>query len=75
MGSWFTDPFVSRGKPGAVNAKTVINYAEKNLQADLSVGQLAEVANLSPRQFSRASKGNCRPPCSADFRSSLTQLW
>jgi transcriptional regulator GlxA family with amidase domain len=29
-------------------------YAKKNLHRKLSVAQLAEVANLSPRQFTRA---------------------
>jgi transcriptional regulator GlxA family with amidase domain len=33
--------------------QNAIAYAEKNLRAPLSVEKLAEVANLSPRQFSR----------------------
>ena len=31
-----------------------MSYARRNLKTALSVEQLAEVANLSPRQFSRA---------------------
>jgi transcriptional regulator GlxA family with amidase domain len=34
--------------------QNAIAYAEKHLHAELSVGKLAEVANLSLRQFSRA---------------------
>jgi len=32
----------------------VLNYARRNLAGRLSVDDLAEVAHLSPRQFSRA---------------------
>jgi transcriptional regulator GlxA family with amidase domain len=34
--------------------QTVLTYARRNLRASLSVEELAEVAHLSPRQFSRA---------------------
>jgi transcriptional regulator GlxA family with amidase domain len=34
--------------------QSALNYARRNLKTALSVEQLAEVANLSPRQFSRA---------------------
>jgi transcriptional regulator GlxA family with amidase domain len=40
--------------PKSDRIQNVINYAERNLRADLSVSKLAEVANLSPRQFGRA---------------------
>ena len=34
--------------------QSVLTYAKRNLRASLSVEQLARVAHLSPRQFSRA---------------------
>ena len=34
--------------------QTVLTYARRNLRKNLSVEELAEVAHLSPRQFSRA---------------------
>ena len=34
--------------------QNALTYARRNLNADLTVEQLAEVAHLSPRQFSRA---------------------
>lgn len=34
--------------------QTVLTYARRNLRKSLSVKELAEVAHLSPRQFSRA---------------------
>ncbi|TFW19591.1 GlxA family transcriptional regulator [Duganella callida] len=40
--------------PKSDRIQNAIAYAEKNLRAPLSVEKLAEVANLSPRQFSRA---------------------
>jgi transcriptional regulator GlxA family with amidase domain len=40
--------------PKSDRIQNVITYAEKHLHTELSVGKLAEVANLSPRQFSRA---------------------
>lgn len=40
--------------PKSDRIQNVINYVEKNLQAKLPVDKLAEVASLSPRQFSRA---------------------
>lgn len=40
--------------PKSDRIQNAISFAEKNLAASLSVEKLAEVANLSPRQFSRA---------------------
>jgi transcriptional regulator GlxA family with amidase domain len=40
--------------PKSDRIQNAITYAEKHLHTELSVGKLAEVANLSPRQFSRA---------------------
>ena len=40
--------------PKSDRIQTALTFARRNLRADLSVEQLAEVANLSPRQFSRA---------------------
>jgi transcriptional regulator GlxA family with amidase domain len=40
--------------PKSDRIQNAIAYAEKNLRSPLSVERLAEVANLSPRQFSRA---------------------
>ena len=40
--------------PKSDRIQNAIGYAEKHLRSELSVGKLAEVANLSPRQFSRA---------------------
>jgi transcriptional regulator GlxA family with amidase domain len=40
--------------PKSDRIQNAITYAEKHLRTELSVGKLAEVANLSPRQFSRA---------------------
>jgi transcriptional regulator GlxA family with amidase domain len=34
--------------------RQALDYAKRNLRKNLSVGELAEVANLSSRQFSRA---------------------
>ena len=36
--------------------QAVLDYAKKNLKSELNVEELAEVAFLSPRQFSRAFK-------------------
>ena len=41
-------------EPRSDRDQTALAYARQNLQAELSVEQLAESANLSPRQFSRA---------------------
>jgi transcriptional regulator GlxA family with amidase domain len=41
-------------EPKSDRIQTALAWANKNLQADLSVEQLAEAAHLSPRQFSRA---------------------
>jgi transcriptional regulator GlxA family with amidase domain len=40
--------------PKSDRIQNAIAYAEKHLHTELPVGKLAEVANLSPRQFSRA---------------------
>ncbi|WP_075219598.1 GlxA family transcriptional regulator [Acuticoccus yangtzensis] len=40
--------------PKTDRIETVLAFAKKNLKEPLTVGQLAEVAHLSPRQFSRA---------------------
>lgn len=39
--------------------QSALSYAKKNLAQPLSVEQLAEVARLSPRQFSRAFRASC----------------
>lgn len=41
-------------EPKSDRIQTALSYAKENLTAPLSVEQLAEVARLSPRQFSRA---------------------
>ncbi|TWB59774.1 GlxA family transcriptional regulator [Nitrospirillum viridazoti] len=41
-------------EPRSDRIQTALRYARENLTADLSVEKLAEVAHLSPRQFSRA---------------------
>jgi transcriptional regulator GlxA family with amidase domain len=41
-------------EPKSDRIQDALAYAKKNLHRKLSVDQLAEVANLSPRQFSRA---------------------
>jgi transcriptional regulator GlxA family with amidase domain len=41
-------------EPKSDRIQSALTYAHRNLRAPLSVEQLAEVANLSPRQFSRA---------------------
>jgi transcriptional regulator GlxA family with amidase domain len=41
-------------EPKSNRIQDALAYAKKNLHRDLSVDQLAEVAHLSPRQFSRA---------------------
>jgi transcriptional regulator GlxA family with amidase domain len=40
--------------PKSDRIQSALTFARRNLRAPLSVEQLAEVANLSPRQFSRA---------------------
>jgi transcriptional regulator GlxA family with amidase domain len=40
--------------PKSDRIQNALSYAEKNLGSALSVDKLAEVASLSPRQFSRA---------------------
>jgi transcriptional regulator GlxA family with amidase domain len=37
--------------------QTVLAYARRNLRRPLSLGELAEVANVSPRQFTRVFRG------------------
>lgn len=41
-------------QPKSDRIQTALDYAKRNLHSVLSVGRLAEVAHLSPRQFSRA---------------------
>jgi transcriptional regulator GlxA family with amidase domain len=41
-------------EPKSDRIQSALSYARRNLKTTLSVQQLAEVANLSPRQFSRA---------------------
>lgn len=41
-------------EPKSDRIQTALTYARNNLQKNLSVDELAEVAHLSPRQFSRA---------------------
>jgi len=41
-------------EPKSDRIQSVLTYARRNLAARLSVGDLADVAHLSPRQFSRA---------------------
>jgi transcriptional regulator GlxA family with amidase domain len=41
-------------EPKSDRIQSALTYARRNLKSTLSVEQLAEVANLSPRQFSRA---------------------
>jgi transcriptional regulator GlxA family with amidase domain len=41
-------------EPKSDRIQSALTYARRNLKMGLSVEQLAEVANLSPRQFSRA---------------------
>ena len=41
-------------EPKSGRIQTVLTYARRNLAGPLSVDDLAEVAHLSPRQFSRA---------------------
>lgn len=41
-------------EPKSDRIQNALSYAKRNLRAELSVDELAEAANLSPRQFSRA---------------------
>jgi transcriptional regulator GlxA family with amidase domain len=41
-------------EPKSDRIQRALTYARRNLQAELSVPELAKVANLSPRQFSRS---------------------
>jgi transcriptional regulator GlxA family with amidase domain len=41
-------------EPKSDRIQSVLAYAKRNLDKPLTVGQLADVAHLSPRQFSRA---------------------
>jgi len=41
-------------EPKSDRIQSALAYAKRNLQAELSVDELAEAAHLSPRQFSRA---------------------
>jgi transcriptional regulator GlxA family with amidase domain len=40
-------------QPKTDRIQAALTYAKQNLKSDLSVEELAEAANLSPRQFSR----------------------
>jgi transcriptional regulator GlxA family with amidase domain len=46
--------------PKSDRIQTVLDYARRNLKSELSVEELAEVANLSPRQFSRSFRSETR---------------
>jgi transcriptional regulator GlxA family with amidase domain len=46
--------------PKSDRIQSALSYARRNLKTPLSVEQLAEVANLSPRQFSRAFRAETR---------------
>ncbi|WP_394846895.1 GlxA family transcriptional regulator [Pendulispora brunnea] len=53
-------------EPKTDRIQNVLTYAKRNLRAPLSVRQLAKVAHLSPRQFSRAFRAETgRPPAKA----------
>lgn len=41
-------------EPKSDRIQTVVDFAKRNLRSSLSVEELAEIASLSPRQFSRA---------------------
>jgi transcriptional regulator GlxA family with amidase domain len=41
-------------EPKSDRIQSALAYAKRNLDTPLTVGQLAEAAHLSPRQFSRA---------------------
>jgi transcriptional regulator GlxA family with amidase domain len=41
-------------EPKSDRIQSALAYAKRNLDTSLTVGQLAEAAHLSPRQFSRA---------------------
>ena len=47
-------------EPASDRIQKALDYAKKNLRNDLSVEELAEVARLSPRQFSRAFRAETR---------------
>lgn len=47
-------------EPKSDRIQSALSYARRNLKMSLSVEQLAEVANLSPRQFSRAFHAETR---------------
>lgn len=53
-------------QPRSDRIHRTLDYARKNLKNELSVEELAEVANLSPRQFSRMfTKETGHPPAKA----------
>lgn len=53
-------------EPKSDRIQKAIDYASVNLRKSLSVEELAEVANLSPRQFSRAFRAETgQPPAKA----------
>ncbi|HWL89576.1 MAG TPA: GlxA family transcriptional regulator [Polyangiaceae bacterium] len=64
-------------EPKSDRMQSVLTYAKQNLQTPLSVEQLAKVAHLSPRQFSRAFRAETgRPPAKAieDLRIEAAKL-
>ena len=53
-------------EPRTDRIQNVLTYAKQNLRSPLSVQQLAKVAHLSPRQFSRTFRAETgRPPAKA----------
>ena len=47
-------------EPKSDRIQSALAYAKRNLDKKLTVGQLAEAAHLSPRQFSRAFRAETR---------------
>ena len=53
-------------EPKSDRIQNALVYAKRNLEKPLTVGELAEVAHLSPRQFSRAFRAETgQPPAKA----------
>ena len=53
-------------EPKSDRIQSALAYAKRNLDKRLTVGQLAEAAHLSPRQFSRAFRAETdQPPAKA----------
>jgi transcriptional regulator GlxA family with amidase domain len=55
-------------EPKSDRIQTVLTYARRNLASRLNVDDRAEVAHLSPRQFSRAFQAETRPDSSESRR-------